>query len=292
MDFVALDVETANPDMGSICQIGVAGFAQGRLVHEWSTLVDPEAYFDEANTSIHGIDEPMVRGAPTIPAIAESLRQQLEGRVCVCHTHFDRIAVSRAMQRYGLPEIATTWLDSARVVRRVWKECAWSGYGLASVCKKIGYEFRHHDALEDAKAAGHVLLAAMWDSGLDLDGCKRRVNLPISPERSSVGTTISRDGNPEGELFGEVVVFTGALEMPRNEAADLAAAVGCHVVPSVTKATTMLVVGDQDAARLNGHDKSSKHRKAEQLAARGQRIRIIRESDFVALVRNSQVSIA
>ena len=32
MEFVALDVETANPDMASICQIGVARFADGMLV--------------------------------------------------------------------------------------------------------------------------------------------------------------------------------------------------------------------------------------------------------------------
>ncbi len=25
MDFVAIDVETANPDMASICQVGIAG---------------------------------------------------------------------------------------------------------------------------------------------------------------------------------------------------------------------------------------------------------------------------
>lgn len=288
MDFIALDVETANPDMGSICQIGVAGFADGRLVHQWSTLVDPEDYFDEINVSIHGIHEGMVKGAPTIPAIAEPLRQQLEGRVCVCHTHFDRIAVSRAFERYGIPEIATTWLDSARVVRRVWKEFAWAGYGLASVCEKIGYEFKHHDALEDAKAAGHILLAAMRDSALDLDGWRRRVNQPIDPARASTGVAINREGNPEGDLFGEVLVFTGALQIHRNEAADLAAAVGCRVLPNVTKATTMLVVGDQDVTKLNGHEKSSKHRKAEQLAAQGHRIRIMRESDFMSLVRNSQ----
>lgn len=28
-DFVAIDVETANADMASICQIGIAGFANG-----------------------------------------------------------------------------------------------------------------------------------------------------------------------------------------------------------------------------------------------------------------------
>ncbi|GEM_PF-5074432 len=32
MDFVPIDVETANPDMASICQIGVAGYRNGRVV--------------------------------------------------------------------------------------------------------------------------------------------------------------------------------------------------------------------------------------------------------------------
>jgi DNA polymerase-3 subunit epsilon len=46
----------------------------------------------------------------------------------------------------------------------------------------------------------------------------------------------------------------------------------------------MLVVGDQDMRRLAGHEKSSKHRKAEQLALKGQSIRILRESDFKKMI--------
>jgi DNA polymerase-3 subunit epsilon len=176
------------------------------------------------------------------------------------------------------------WLDSARVARRTWSECARSGYGLPDVCKRIGYEFRHHHALEDAKAAGQILLAAMAATGLDLEGMLGRVRQPIDPSNSSSGSAIKRDGNPDGPLFGEVVVFTGALEIPRREAADLAAAIGCEVAQGVTKATTLLVVGDTDVKRLAGHEKSSKHRKAEELTAKGFPIRIIRETDFRELV--------
>ena len=53
MDFVAIDVETANADMASICQIGLAKFKDGKLVEEWSSLVDPEDYFDFINVDIH-----------------------------------------------------------------------------------------------------------------------------------------------------------------------------------------------------------------------------------------------
>jgi DNA polymerase-3 subunit epsilon len=45
------------------------------------------------------------------------------------------------------------------------------------------------------------------------------------------------------------------------------------------------VVGDQDVTRLAGHSKSSKHRKAEELIAKGVPIRILRESDFEELGR-------
>jgi DNA polymerase III subunit epsilon len=292
MRFTAIDVETANPDMGSICQFGLATFIDGELTDTWSTLIDPEDYFDEVNMSIHGIEPGMVKGKPKIPHVAGRVRAALEGTVAVCHTHFDRVAIGRAYSRYGLAPVITSWLDSARVVRRTWSDLAWSGYGLANVCRKIGYKFRHHDALEDAKAAGYVLLAALKESQQDLDHWLRRVNQPIDPTTSSSGSAIRRDENPEGDLYGEVLVFTGALEMPRSEAATLAASVGCRVAPGVTKKTTILVVGDQDIMRLAGHDKSSKHRKAEQLVAAGQRIRIIRESDFNTLVRTARNEIS
>ena len=147
----------------------------------------------------------------------------------------------------------------------------------------IGYTFKHHNALEDAKAAGHVILAAMLESGLDLDAIQGRVLQPIDPS-SSGAAAITRDGNPDGPFAGEVIVFTGALEIPRREAADLVASAGCNVANSVTKKTTMLVVGDIDVTKLAGHDKSSKHRKAEGLISAGQPIRIIRETDFKELV--------
>ena len=38
MRFSAIDVETANPKMTSICQIGVATFDGGDLVSDWQTL--------------------------------------------------------------------------------------------------------------------------------------------------------------------------------------------------------------------------------------------------------------
>ena len=72
----------------------------------------------------------------------------------------------------------------------------------------------------------------------------------------------------------------------RGEAADMAAKIGCTVADGVTKKTTILVVGDQDVRKLAGQEKSSKHRKAEDLIEKGQTIRIVRETDFGELVKS------
>ena len=98
-----------------------------------------------------------------------------------CHTHFERVAIHRACYKNGIRYPECAWLDSARVARRTWAEFAYSGYGLDNVCKKLGYEFKHHDALEDAKAAGHILLAALSESGDDLQGWIKLAAQPIMP---------------------------------------------------------------------------------------------------------------
>jgi DNA polymerase-3 subunit epsilon len=282
VEFIAIDVETANASFASICQVGLASFDSGELVDEWESLVDPEDFFAYPNMFIHGIHPEDVVGAPTWPALVADLTTRMDGRVAVSHTPFDRVAIQQVCAKYDVPQPDCLWLDSAMVTRRTWSQFASCGYGLQSVCDHIGYEFGAHNALEDAKAAGHVFLAAMCTSGLSAEDWLARVRTPIGGAGAASAT--KRPGNPNGPLFGEVLIFTGALTMPRREAADLADAIGCEVAESVTQKTTVLVVGDQDVAKLVGHDKSSKHRKAEALIEQGHTIRILCESDFLELV--------
>jgi len=222
MRFITIDVETANANMASICSIGIATFEDSKITSEWYSLINPDDFFHPLNISIHGISKSDVQGAPTFRDAAPEINLFLDEQIVVTHTHFDRVAIHQAADRWSITAPSCTWLDSARVARRTWVECARSGYGLANVCKIIGYTFEHHNALEDAKAAGHVILAAMEKSGLDLDAMRRRILQPLDPS-SSGATSITRDGNPNGLFAGEVIVFTGALEIPRHEAADLAA---------------------------------------------------------------------
>ncbi len=284
MRFTAVDVETANADLASICSIGIAHFDAGVLVDTWYTLVDPEDYFDTMNVSIHGITNEMVVGQPRFLQIAPVIYDRMRDTIIATHSPFDRIAIGQAAAKCGYDVPSGPWLDTARVARRTWPKCAKSGYGLKDVCRLIEYSFDHHNALEDAKACGQVLLAATRESNIDLTGWLSRVERPIDLNRTSASAAVRRAGDPDGHLFGEVVVFTGAMTVNRADAADMAAKAGCKVDSGVTKKTTLLVVGDTDIRRLAGHEKSSKHRKAEELAMQGQSLRILRETDFLSLI--------
>lgn len=282
--FSVIDVETANADFSSICQIGIAEFENGELINFWETLINPEDYFDSLNTSIHGITEKSVEEAPSFPEILMEIERRVNGKILFHHMPFDRLALNRVCDKYGLAVLNPTWIDSAKVVRRTWKEFSSSGYGLKNITRHLGISFNHHNALEDAIATGKVIVKAFQISELDLDDWILRVEKPINIYKNN-STTIRLDGNSDGVLYGESIVFTGSLFLTRADAGKLAADLGCNVTNSVTKKTTILVVGTQDNYRLAGYQKSSKHRKAEELLLKGLDLRILTEEDFQNMVR-------
>jgi len=272
--FVALDVETANADYSSICQIGIAKIENAKVTDKWSTLVNPKAYFDPFNVSIHGICEEDVRDAPTFKKIYQELFERIFHQITVHHMPFDKIAISRTCIENNLNIINTRWLDSAKIVRRTWEQFAYRGYGLENIADFLQINFEHHDALEDAITAAKVVLHACEKNQITIEDWFKRISQP---------TKIYLEGNPDGSLYGETIVFTGTLSLPRKEAAKIAASMGCHVDNSVTKRTTILVVGTQDVFKLAGYEKSSKHRKTEDLIHKGIPIKILSEKDFIEM---------
>lgn len=158
--FVALDVETACHDRGSICQIGVACVRPDNTTETWVTYVDPEVdrwHF----TYLHGISAKTVRGAPRFREVLPVLAEALQGYVIYQHSSFDRGAVAKACKAGNLSVPEWIWKDSVQVARKAWPELKGNGgHGLASLKRYLGLSFEHHDAGEDARAAAEVILHA------------------------------------------------------------------------------------------------------------------------------------
>ena len=170
LTFNAIDVETANSDPSSICQIGIVSVRDGIINEQLSLLVNPEAEFSRFNVRIHGIDEIAVQDSNNLLHLEPRLRHMLEGSVLVSHTAFDRRAMDAALKRYGLRPLSVTWLDSAQVARKAWPQKYRRRWNLALIAGDLGISFRHHDAVEDARAAGEIVLRACRHTGIDIDG--------------------------------------------------------------------------------------------------------------------------
>lgn len=280
--FAVVDVETANSDVGSICQIGVAVFDGGRMVESWQSLINPNAEFNIMNILIHGIDADSVADAPNMQDIKPKLQELFAGAIVCSYSSFDKRALTKHFEEFTA---SYQWLDILRVVRKTWYgKFSKHNYGLANACEELGIELgsAHHNAEADALAAGGVLLIAQNETGKSLseliEAVKYRPAKPATREEQII--------NDEGDYIGSVCVFTGELSLVRSEATKLANQAGFAVAPSVTKKTTHLIIGTQTAKNLAGDGKSSKELKAVELVKKGQNITFLNEEDFFEIIRH------
>ena len=169
LDFVAVDVETANSNVSSICQVGIAVVRSARITEVWTQLIDPHDFFDPYNIAVHGIDQNRVSGCPRFEEICDKIAGYL-GEIVVSHTFFDRRAISKAFAECGKSLLYGTWIDSAQVARRAWPDkYSLRGYNLGNVACDLGIRFRHHDAGEDARVAAEIVLRAYTDTGFGIN---------------------------------------------------------------------------------------------------------------------------
>lgn len=185
---LALDFETANADSGSICSVGIASLENGRISHCEEILIRPHEqcrWFNPFNIAIHGIRPEMVRNAPEWDELWPRLAKRFQGNVIVAHNAaFDIGAFRRVMELYGLELPEFPYFCSCKLARRFWPEL--ENHRLNTLCRHLGFEFRHHQAGEDAAAAAFLVQkmfeftgAADWQELLEAAGV---IPGKISPE--------------------------------------------------------------------------------------------------------------
>jgi len=283
--FVVIDVETANYDVSSICQIGAVRFSNNEIVDEFNTYVNPEDVFNDFHVGIHGITLETAKKSPTFPNAFISFLNFLCDDILLSYTTFDLGSLRKACNKYLIKMPNFKYIDASRIVRHTWDQYARDGFGLACVADDLGILFNHHDALADSRVAGQIVIEAIKESKIEIKDWLKKASRTIDLSRDNVPPpSICQSGNQEGFLYGETLLFTGKLSIPRNQAATLAAKAGCNVINSFNLSTTILVIGELDPRSLNGSSKSSKQKQAEKAILNGQCIRILTEEDFFTLV--------
>jgi DNA polymerase-3 subunit epsilon len=167
VDYFVVDVETANQSLDSICQIGIAFFADGKMVDGWESLVNPQDYFAAFNVALHGIGPETVAQAPCWSDVFPKVMSMLSGAAVASHTFFDRSAISGACARAGVGAVPyAKWIDTCWISRYAWPHLL--NHKLPTLARSFGIVYKAHDALEDARVAGEVLALALQERQMSI----------------------------------------------------------------------------------------------------------------------------
>jgi len=319
--FTTIDFETANSDMASICQVGIVTYENGKETDRFSTLVNPEEPFWQANIAVHGIRPHAVRSAPKLPDLYDELRLRLIDCYVISHGWFDMHCLARSLAKYELPDFERRWLDATRLVRRALPEFSQRGYGLQNIAAYYGLRTTAHDALNDAQTCGNIVLRILAQTGTELDDWVELMDHPQrqqklscdygkhaydsddrSDERNNQQDPRTKkaanktrpfivrpkhqldvEPNESGPHFGESIVFTGELSIPRDEARLVASKAGFKIKSAVSRKVQYLVCGEQDPRLVAEYPVSSKERRAHDLINNGCKIRLIKETEFLKM---------
>jgi DNA polymerase-3 subunit epsilon len=155
--YLMLDLETTggNPALDRIIEIAAVRVEEGREVLRWSTLVNPGTRISSFITGLTGIDNTMVRDAPTFAEVAPRLLELLDHTVLVAHNvRFDHGFLKNEFQRMQI-DLRTRLMCTVRLSRRLYPQH--KGHGLDAIMRRHGL---HSDARH--RAMGDVDAVLQW----------------------------------------------------------------------------------------------------------------------------------
>ena len=300
--FVALDVETANQNWGSICQIGVVTVTDGVITDQQGWLCRPPeqlSLFDDANVAIHGITAEDVAQEPSISEILPRVFEYIGDRTVVAHNaYFDASALRYAAHAAGVETPNLTFACSLAHARAV--DLDVENHRLPTLASFFGVVLdNHHDAVADAAAAAGIMVGLarrakytgpinefVAESGFHLGsisadhvtpvlkefrGRPKKEKKPAPWQAVATPDTIpepNTNADPNSPLYGHNVTLTGEFDpYDKGELWNGIAAQGGQVGKNVTKKTTILVAGAWATM-------TSKEKRARELMEKGQEIEI------------------
>lgn len=162
LDFIAIDFETANEQRASACAVALIFFKKGKVFEEYTWLIRPAKemnYFSPFNVQIHGINKKDVQNEPEFNEIWPEIFRLINNRTVVAHNaSFDISVMRQLIDRYGLDHPNINIICTCSVAKKTWQNQI--NYRLNTIGDSLGIVFKHHDAHDDAKTCGKILVEA------------------------------------------------------------------------------------------------------------------------------------
>jgi DNA polymerase-3 subunit epsilon len=161
--FIVLDVETTGLSAvhDRITEIGMVKICNGKIVSEFSTLVNPQMYISSYITELTGITNEMVYDKPTFEKIIPKIKDFAfnSGNIVLGghNVSFDYKFLNNSLQRCGELPVKTPTICTGRLARRLNKNLR--SKSLYSLIKHYQIKIdKRHRALDDAIATAKILL--------------------------------------------------------------------------------------------------------------------------------------
>ena len=156
--FLAIDFETGDQRPDSACSVGLVMVENGVIVHEEVQLIRPPRQHIMF-THIHGLTWQHVAGAPTFGELWPKISNHFEGIdfLAAHNAPFDRGVLTACCNAHGIAMPSPPFVCTVALARQTWKMYPTN---LPTVCRNLGIELNHHEALSDARACAQIVMRA------------------------------------------------------------------------------------------------------------------------------------
>lgn len=188
VSFAVVDVETTGGSYSQghrVTEIAVVELRGGKIVDEYSTLVNPGRYIPSFIQKLTSITDEMVCSAPYFDEIADEVHRRLEGRVFVAHNAaFDwGFVASQLAEATGeVPD--TPRLCTVRLTRRFVPELRRRNLDAVTAYFGVDIHGRHRatgDAIATARVLHRILDRAEGEGIATLDALNPTRDAPVTP---------------------------------------------------------------------------------------------------------------
>ena len=158
-NFAAIDFETANEQLSSVCSVGIVVVRNGSITDKFYSLIQPEPnYYTYSNSKIHGLTNEDTDNAEVFSKVWELVTPLIEGLPIVAHNKgFDEACLKATFKTYQMDYPDYVFYCTLAESRRQLKYLP--NHQLHTVAEDCGFILEnHHNALADAEACAEIAL--------------------------------------------------------------------------------------------------------------------------------------
>jgi len=156
-DYVIFDLETTglDPLTNKIIEIGALKYKKGKLVAEYSVLINPEVLLPEVITKITGLNNEDLKDKPTINTVLPEFLAFIEDLTLIAHnSSFDLSFIEENLKKLNMPIIQNKNIDTIDLAKKYIPKAY--NYKLETLKHYFKLDYGSHRSVDDCKTTNYI----------------------------------------------------------------------------------------------------------------------------------------